>query len=637
MVTSPVDSSTSGKENHPALAVTTNLDKPRTEKQKKAKGKESIVVPLPTDQAFDKLLDDLQIPRPLRTKLATMEPSVKAAFIKSSHTLSKGTTPIITPISPPGLRRSHSSQSISSLASPRPSRLQLGNESDVDMLRSPRSADQSPTDSRGRTFVPPFAFASSSQTHGRGMSLDMPRAQPNASYADLTAIQRESGNVKHAKEKSGKCGPLSPMRYCSILTSMSSTQLDVETVKKLRLLLRNESASWTEDFVFKGGYSALLTRLNDILEVEWREEQHDDQVLHELLRCVKALSTSAVGCEALRSCCPTPFTQLISLLYSDKKPGDIGTRQLMIELIQILFELYPPSSLPSAGSPLLHTQSTVHISHNHARQTPWHNTVTGGTLPQPSSLITLPAPHSTVFSLIRALLLIPAPPPSEDPHIPVSPHAFIEELHIPRIYKTYLQELNDICRDYFWVFCHPNNTIWDLNETDEGKVEKPRAPGGMTGGVEFEAMAYMTTHFKLLNSIAKAAQDLNVSKEHELSAHRLHSDLFLSGIDRILLLASSVQIARKASTTYYPTLHLEIARYIAAASRAGYELPWTVSRFIGPPPSAMCKPGCGSRATSRAQGQAGTPSAPSSPRKRAPGTGTSPQLPTPRKVTPMFS
>jgi hypothetical protein len=40
------------------------------------------------------------------------------------------------------------------------------------------------------------------------------------------------------------------------------------------------------------------------------------------------------------------------------------------------------------------------------------------------------------------------------------------------------------------VFCHPNNTLWNLSDTDEGKVEKPRAPGGMTGGVEFEAMAY---------------------------------------------------------------------------------------------------------------------------------------------------
>jgi hypothetical protein len=95
--------------------------------------------------------------------------------------------------------------------------------------------------------------------------------------------------------------------------------------------------------------------------------------------------------------------------------------------------------------------------------------------------------------LIRALLLTPAPPPSESPASPVSPHAFIESLHRPRIYKTYLQELSDVCRDYFWVFCHPNNTVWNLEEVDEGKVEKPKAPGGMTGGVEFEAMGYFVS------------------------------------------------------------------------------------------------------------------------------------------------
>jgi hypothetical protein len=37
----------------------------------------------------------------------------------------------------------------------------------------------------------------------------------------------------------------------------------------------------------------------------------------------------------------------------------------------------------------------------------------------------------------------------------------------------------------------------------------------------------------------KAAQDLNLSKEHELSAHQLHTDLFLSGIERILLVTFS--------------------------------------------------------------------------------------------------
>ena len=222
--------------------------------------------------------------------------------------------------------------------------------------------------------------------------------------------------------------------------------------------------------------------------MEWREEQHDDQLLHELLRCVKALSTSSVGCVALRSCCPTPFAQLISLLYSDKKPGDVSTRQLIVELILLVFDLYPPSSLPSNGSPVRS------LGHSRSRSAPWEASSSGVAS---STLITLPAPHATTFSLVRSLLLTPAPPSSEDPHIPVSPHPFIEELHLPRIYKTYLQELSDICRDYFWVFCHPNNTIWSLEDTDESKVEKPRAPGGMTGGVEFEAMSYMVSSMLL--------------------------------------------------------------------------------------------------------------------------------------------
>lgn len=166
--------------------------------------------------------------------------------------------------------------------------------------------------------------------------------------------------------------------------------------------------------------------------------------------------------------------QLVSLLYSDKKPGDVATRQLIVELLLILFELYPSSSLPSTG--------------NRSRREAWEPEGRSS-----SNLITFPAPHKNFYSLIRALLLTPAPPATESPASPVSPHAFIESLHRPRIYKTYLQELSDVCRDYFWVFCHPNNTVWNLEEVDEGKVEKPKAPGGMTGGVEFEAMGYFVS------------------------------------------------------------------------------------------------------------------------------------------------
>ena len=221
--------------------------------------------------------------------------------------------------------------------------------------------------------------------------------------------------------------------------------------------------------------------------------------MHELLRCFRALATSTVGCSALRSASPAPYTQLVRLLFSDKKPGDVATRQLMTDLLLSLFDLYPPSSLPSSAG--------VSTGPSARRRELWEESA--ATLPvaqnsyavlgdttTTSRLILLPYPHRNIYSFLRSLLLTPAPPPAEAPSTTVAPHDFIEALHIPRIYKTYLQELSDICRDYFWVFCHPSNVIWNLDDTDEARVERPRAPGGMTGGVEFEAMNYLVSALK---------------------------------------------------------------------------------------------------------------------------------------------
>ncbi|KAF5391700.1 hypothetical protein D9757_002552 [Collybiopsis confluens] len=583
MITSLGDVS-NGKENQPgsnvlaqppknAKAGAKGSSKGMSDKKKlgNLKGKDQAPSGEDMNDAFDQLLDELQIPSTLRPKLAGMDSSVKAAMLKSSQgmTLNIKSVVPITPEEPLALRLTplRRTRSTDTLDSPRPSKPGLDYE-----LRPP---------------IAPFAMGEQSNrstssigsprksSHSRGISLGagfMSRSQinllGNGSSLDLAAT-----GSKISKEKGATSSKIiSPAKSVSILAGTSSTDLDIEQVKKLRLLLRNESASWTEEFLRAGGYTALLTRLNEILEVEWRqvatwpEEQHDDQILHELLRCFKALSTSAIGCITLRTSGPTPWVQLVKLLYSDKKPGEVATRQLIVELLHILFELYPSSALPSSGR----------VSHREI----WDN---DPSLLGSSNLITLPAPHKNFFSFIRSLVLTPAPPTAEAPASPLSPHEFIENIHRPRIYKTYLQELSDVCRDYFWVFCHPNNTIWLLSETDEGRVEKPRAPGGMTGGVEFEAMNYFTMHLRLINAIAKAAADLNLPKEHELSAYCFHSDMFASGFERLIL------ISRKASTTYYPTLHLELARYLVLAGQARFELPWTLSRLIGLPPPGLCK------------------------------------------------
>ncbi|KIJ66900.1 hypothetical protein HYDPIDRAFT_149967 [Hydnomerulius pinastri MD-312] len=601
MVTSLGDIS-NGKENVPdSVSVvptkpskaTLHKDKAKHEKSKSAKPSQDVTVePVVMNQAFDRLLDELQIPPTLRPKLAGMDATVKAAMLKSSHVLTSN--PPVTTAEPSTPRTMRKARSIESMASPHAPLSAVGSDS------QPRRGLWG-SGLAGKSTTDLHAMDSSDKSHGRGASFDAARTLSRAQAPPV--IPGELMTSKSKEKALGKA--ITPVKFCSLLSSSSSTMLDVEVVKKLRLMLRNEAASWTEEFLRSGGYSALLTRLNELLEVEWREEQHDDQMLHELLRCFKALSTSSIGCFALRSSCPTPFVQLISLLYSDKKPGDVATRQLIVELLLILFEIYPSSSLPSTGG--------------RPRREAWEPTR------EPSQLVTLPAPHKTFFSLIRALLLTPAPPPTESPAAPVSPHAFIESLHRPRIYKSYLQELSDVCRDYFWVFCHPNNTVWNLGEVDEGKVEKPKAPGGMTGGVEFEAMGYFTTHLKLINAISRTVHELNMSKEHDMSAHRFHADLFASGFERIIL------ISRKASTAYYPTLHLELARYIFWAGLARFELPWTVSRLIGPPPTALCNVSRSSK-SSRVEGQ----STHSSPTKRsaAPPPGFV-GLPSPKKVEPI--
>ena len=46
--------------------------------------------------------------------------------------------------------------------------------------------------------------------------------------------------------------------------------------------------------------------------------------------------------------------------------------------------------------------------------------------------------------------------------------------------------------------CHANNTLWAEEEVDERLVSKPVAPGGATGGVEFEAMNYVVRLFSPL-------------------------------------------------------------------------------------------------------------------------------------------
>lgn len=189
-----------------------------------------------------------------------MEPSVKAAMLKSSHTMTATQNPFLnqqptqptqpsapaTPTTPNRgtVRRVHSGGSLS-IESPCPQRL---------------FTDRFHTS--GRAIGAAFAETSSpehpSATVGRGapnvghatrMSVadfasSIPILPRPKSRAQGNTVFSESGvSSGKATVKGGKNGLLH-MQIVGTLNGTSSLQLDVEVVKKLRLLLRNESARY---------------------------------------------------------------------------------------------------------------------------------------------------------------------------------------------------------------------------------------------------------------------------------------------------------------------------------------------------------------------------------------------------------
>lgn len=89
---------------------------------------------------------------------------------------------------------------------------------------------------------------------------------------------------------------------------------------------------------------------------------------------------------------------------------------------------------------------------------------------------------AAAHALVRSLVL---GPPNEREE---AKHDFIQRSHVQRLYKAWMEEIIGTLSDYFWVFCHSGNTYWRLENLEQDKVEAPKVPGGMTGGVEFEAM-----------------------------------------------------------------------------------------------------------------------------------------------------
>ncbi|GAA6015639.1 hypothetical protein JCM11491_007180 [Sporobolomyces phaffii] len=528
--------------------------KPETAEEKRAR----------VEADFDKLLDTMELPdRTVRAKMQGLAFPLKEEMLRSAAPSSLSTA-----ASRPGHHRGRSFQ-FSDLPPSATTSASSSTKGSSGFKSTFLRKTKSNTALRNSTNSPSANSDPAKGSHSRTTS---------ASTASilLRSLGRSSGGAT-AAEVTRRDGPTEgddPAWWAERLGRTLCSQLSVKELGRLRGRLRNEAPGWVDDFIKAGGYSAMLTRLKELLEMEWREEQHDDQVLHELLRAFKALTLTACGKRALASYYPTPFLPIASLLFSEKRPGDLPCRQILVELLAAVFEICPidadtlsksawaspeislesPPPSPPTSSFMSPNPSNSGLPGAATRryQRKVKSSDTDADSIEREEVLT----PERVQGTHRFLISLMEGPPDEKEEAKVD---FIKQSHRPRIFKAWVTEIGDCVRDYFWIFCHSQNLFWTFEQLDVDAIEAPKVPSGMTGGVEYEAMAYATAHFRLINAIARTCPTPE-------AAFAFHDQLFQSGFERVLF------TLRRASLVYYQSLHLEMSRYIALARSARFNL-----------------------------------------------------------------
>lgn len=408
------------------------------------------------DYDFVSMLNEMQIPSALMHKLMALDAHVKESMMEGQATLT---------LSALGLASDGKNRpALSDRFMRSKSSINLAASGHDDM-----NLHSGSTQSRTTSGESSGSSGTSSCSNGRprdGAGLTFPLNQSSSSLVTVRSRSTSFAKESVAGRATTTTSSMGASSYATMLKATDSSRLDIGRMKKLRAVLSSESPAWLGQFFDEGGYQAMVFRLQELLEIEWRDEQHDDQLLHELLRCFVALASTECGRQTLTSVTPTPFVELSDLLFSEKRPGDLATRKLLVELLCML---------PDLPSPGLHAMSRS----EQVRSTRVSSSV----------LARLGAKQdgNELLTLLLTLLHNPRDPNEE------ALVDFISASHTPRPFKSLVTELLNINRDYFWVFCHSSNRFWALRDVNVNEVQGPKVPGGMTGGVEFEAMSYLVS------------------------------------------------------------------------------------------------------------------------------------------------
>ncbi|KAI4642935.1 hypothetical protein J4E93_007004 [Alternaria ventricosa] len=457
--------------------------------------------PKAVDAEFEEVLESRNIPTHQRAQMRTLKLEVKADFVRM-HKLDI-----------PQTSRTNSAQSSigenTKQAPQKSSKSRHGSavEDAEDEAQEDKSANSTKRERpRSRTFT--FNRSDSPTKKQKGESGER---KTNSKPAPIPKSPSMRSLRSNASDRSVSNGAKSVKadEFISYLKKTPKPQnVEVGKLHKLRLLIRNETVDWVDNFIQDGGMTELVALLHRIMEIEWRED-HEDTLLHELLRCLKGLCTTATALKQLNEISSTLYPALLAMLFDEehKGPSEFTTRELIIEII------------------------FAHISM---------------------------APEGELETRAKELMKYLKDPVKEKQ---ASTVPFILQMHTQRPYQVWCKELSNVTKEVFWIFIHHLNVIPVPPKPTEGKsYAKTHFPGQRAivpaapyvGGVEWDATNYLATHIDLLNGIMASLPTRSARNE-------FRSELKISGFEKLL------GHLRACNPKYYGAVHDSVKVWIGAA------------------------------------------------------------------------
>jgi len=467
------------------------------------------------DSAFENVLGRYDIPENLRDHMRNLKPEVKAGLVKGERIGSGSSNGDIQPSS-----RSRELE--------QPPSKDKDKENDGGRSRSrsrPRSRVFSMSKRNKDSVATKTEDTTRSRSKSRPKSVDM-SARPLSAMSNMSTTSLVSMATND--------GTSAPGDFIHYLREVQKPELvEVGKIHKLRILLRNESVSWTDAFVKKGGMEEMAELLHRTMKIEWREE-HEDNLLHETLLCMKALTTTKLAMQRLESMEQNLFPALLKMLFDPERkgPAEFSTRAIVISLVFA----YLKSTL--------HEESDVHEKRCRA-----------------------------VLALMK----------DESPETDKKPLEFVTQMHTSRPYRTWCKEVTNVTKEVFWIFLHHMNVVPVCHpDTDEAvfgrkyfpsaRAPHPAAP--YVGGVEWEATQYLATHLDLLNGVI-------VSLPTREERNQLREELKQSGFEKIMGIS-----LRTCKEKFYGGVHDGLRMWVAAAKADG----WPAEDVRAGPPREASSP-----------------------------------------------